>query len=149
MRCRSLSNRHHPGWQFRIRVARRRVRADREGISHAPRLASGGGSITRTPQKGLPMNRSSLTPILIILLSVSCGRISAKERSALEAAVKALRKIEAATQVGVNYQQYGQLLIDGKAQVNESSAVISDGKLKQDINWTMDAYADAGTVWGK
>src|SRR5262245_40133237 len=92
---------------------------------------------------------TSLTPILIIVLTVSCGGISAKERNARDAAVKALRKIEAATQVGVNYQQYGQLLIDGKAQVNESSSVLSDGKLKQDINWVMDAYADAGTVWGK
>lgn len=62
-------------------------------------------------------------------------------------AIKALRKIEAATQVSVNYLQYSQLVIDAKAQVNEASATLPDGELKNEINASMDAYADVALVW--
>jgi len=62
-------------------------------------------------------------------------------------ALASLRKVQAATQVGVNYQQYGQLLIEAKDKTNAASRVLSDGLVKTEIRATMDAYADAGTLW--
>src|SRR5258705_12027574 len=62
--------------------------------------------------------------------------------------MKALRKIAAATQVGVNYQQYGTLTIDAQAQVNEALAVLPEGELKKEMNAAMEAYADAQDAWG-
>lgn len=85
----------------------------------------------------------------VLCLSLACERKPSKEQVAADAALKALRKLEAATQVGVSYQQYGQLLIDAKAQVNEASTLITRPKLKDDINWIMDAFTDAGKVWAK
>jgi hypothetical protein len=92
---------------------------------------------------------TSLAPILIVCLCFSCTAGSAKRQTAFDATVKALRKIEASTQAGVNYQQYSQLIIDAKTQIDESSVILSEYKLKQDISWVMDAYVDAGTLWGK
>lgn len=62
--------------------------------------------------------------------------------------MKALRKVQAATQVGVNYQQYGTLAIDAQAQVNEALAVLPEGELKKEMNAAMEAYADAQDAWG-
>jgi hypothetical protein len=88
-----------------------------------------------------------LTTFIVILLA-ACGGLSSKQRSAAEEAIKSLRKISASTQVGVNYQQYGVLIIDAQAQVNEALAVLPDGELKNEMNATMESYADASQVWG-
>jgi len=87
--------------------------------------------------------------ILIITISsffVSCTKPPTKETTD---AVAALQKLQAATQVGVNYQTYGQLLIDAKAKVNDAMKSLPDGELKTEINGAMDSYADAATVWGR
>ena len=86
--------------------------------------------------------------IFLTILVVGCGGLSSKQRSAADESVKALRKIAAATEVGVNYQTYGQLLIDAKAKVNEAKDVLLDGDLKTEMNAAMDSYGDAATVWG-
>jgi hypothetical protein len=88
-----------------------------------------------------------LTTFIVILL-VACGGLSSKQRSAAEEAIKSLRKISASTQVGVNYQQYGVLVIDAQAQVNEALAVLPDGELKNEMNATMESYSDSLQVWG-
>lgn len=86
--------------------------------------------------------------IFIVILLVACGGLSSKQRSAAEEAMKSLRKLSASTQVGVNYQQYGGLIIDAQAQVNEALAVLPDGELKNEMNGAMEGYADALQVWG-
>lgn len=80
-------------------------------------------------------------------LFAACDGRSVKQQAALDAAVKSLRKIEAAAQVGTNYQNYGQLLIDAKAQVNECQLALTEEKLKNDLAWVVTAYMDAGAVW--
>jgi MltA-interacting protein MipA len=62
-------------------------------------------------------------------------------------ALRALRKVAGAVEVGVNYQQYGQLVIEAKAAVDEALATIPAGELRNEIAATMDSYADAGRVW--
>ena len=81
----------------------------------------------------------------VSVLLTSCAHGPTKET--LDA-VAALKKIQAATQVGVSYQQYGLLLIEAKAKTNEATAKLPDGALKTDLTTAMDSYADAGTVWG-
>ncbi len=74
----------------------------------------------------------------------SCAKAPTKETTE---AVAALQKLQAATQVGVNYQTYGQLLIEAKAKVNEAVKSLPDGELKTEMSGAMDSYADAATVW--
>jgi hypothetical protein len=84
--------------------------------------------------------------IAISIFFVSCAKPPSKETTE---AIAALQKLQAATQVGVNYQTYGQLLIDAKAKVNDSVKSLPDGELKTEISGAMDSYADAATVWGR
>jgi hypothetical protein len=79
-------------------------------------------------------------------LLTACGGSPGTQKAA--EAVAALRKIHAATEVGVNYQQYGMLLIEAKAKVNDANAVLPDGELKNRLNAAVDAYTDASQVWG-
>src|ERR1044072_8805055 len=81
-------------------------------------------------------------------LFAACGGLSSEQRRVSDDAIKALRKIEAATQVGVNYQLYGQMVIEAKAQVNEVAAKLPDGELKSELISSIDAYAEAGEAWG-
>lgn len=87
--------------------------------------------------------------IRVIALSIVCmlASCSAKYPSEARDALEALRKVQAATQVGVNYQQYGQLLIDAKAKTNAASLALPDGPLKNEFKGAIDAYADAATAW--
>src|SRR4051794_39931011 len=84
--------------------------------------------------------KRSITILLLLLLVTACASNEKRDN-----ALAALRKIDAATQVGTQFQQYNALVIDAKTQVN--SLDLSDGELKQEINAAMQAYADANTVW--
>jgi hypothetical protein len=86
--------------------------------------------------------------VIFTQLLAACGGLSGKQDTAAREAVAALRKIEAAVQVGVSYQQYGPLLVEAKSKVNDANAVLPEGELKQKLNAAMDAYADANQIWG-
>lgn len=77
----------------------------------------------------------------------ACGGLSSTQRVAADKALKALGKIKAATEVGANYQQYGSLVIEAKADVNEASRVLPKGDLNNELNATIEAYADALKAW--
>ena len=70
-----------------------------------------------------------------------------KEKLAIQSALKSLRKLVAATEVGVNFQEYSSRLIDVKTEINEILFEIPDGDIKNEISHCMEAYADAGTAW--
>lgn len=74
-------------------------------------------------------------------------RLSAQATATAREALKALRKIAGATEVGVTLQQYGSLVIDAKAEVDEALAALPAGEIKDEIALSMEAYADAGQVW--
>lgn len=61
--------------------------------------------------------------------------------------LKALRKISAATEVGINFRDYGLLVVDAKAAVNDATVNISDNALKTELYQAIQAYADALTAW--
>lgn len=82
-----------------------------------------------------------LTAILIVmLLSSACSGTATS-------ALTALKKIQAATEVGVSYQQYSQLVVDAKAAVNDATSNLPDGELKAELQAAMEAYVDAGEGW--
>jgi hypothetical protein len=62
-------------------------------------------------------------------------------------ALRALRKMASATEVGISYQEYGSRLIDLKTEVDEAISQMSDGELKTEISLAMEAYADASVAW--
>ena len=71
------------------------------------------------------------------------------KNSEAKEALKALRKIEAATEVGVTYQQYRQLLIEAQAEVNEAKAKLPDGEPKAGLSAVMEMYGAVGDLWGQ
>jgi hypothetical protein len=86
----------------------------------------------------------------MLLVLFGCGKSEQQlaQEKAVSEALSALQKVQAATEVGVSYQQYGIILIDAKAKVNEASSKITDDSLKKLLNEPMDAYADAQMFWG-
>lgn len=77
----------------------------------------------------------------------ACVGLSSRQLEAGDAALKALRKTASATEVGITYQQYGDLLVETKAAVNEALLVLPEGELRKRLAAAMDAYADARDVW--
>jgi hypothetical protein len=75
------------------------------------------------------------------------GKRSSKEREAAEAALKALRGIAAATEVGIAIREYGSRVIDAKLIVEDALGRISDDALKSEIREATDDYSFAVTVW--
>ncbi|OLE53286.1 MAG: hypothetical protein AUG51_13795 [Acidobacteria bacterium 13_1_20CM_3_53_8] len=69
------------------------------------------------------------------------GATSARE------AVRVLRRLNSAIDVGVSYAQYSQILIEVKGSVDEALASIPAGELRNEITLAMEAYADAGQAW--
>ncbi|PYS93971.1 MAG: hypothetical protein DMF64_03000 [Acidobacteria bacterium] len=85
--------------------------------------------------------------LLVLPLLTACSGLSNKQKTAASEAVSALKKIQAATQVGVNYQQYGMLVIEAKDKVNTAHAMLPEGQLKTELDAAMDAYTDAAQAW--
>ena len=83
---------------------------------------------------------------------IGCGESPAKrqaeaQKEAATEALRALKKIQAATQVGVTFFEYGPLVIEAKAIVNQASSVLPLGDLRTELELAMDAYADARAAW--
>lgn len=70
-----------------------------------------------------------------------------QRREAAASAIRELRKIEAATKVGINRGKYGDRLIDAKASIEDSLTQIPNGELSSAIRQSLDAYEDAATLW--
>ncbi len=66
---------------------------------------------------------------------------------AAQNAIKSLRRIATATEVGVNFRDYGTRIIDLKTDVDEDLAQLPESQLKQEITFALDAYVDANTAW--
>jgi hypothetical protein len=87
-------------------------------------------------------------PLVLLCFLAACNQQPRQNEPAANA-LKALHKLQAATQVGVSYEQYGTLVIEAKAQVNEANRSLPTSDLQQQINQAMDAYTDAGQVWSE
>lgn len=70
-----------------------------------------------------------------------------KVRAAAEAALKTLRRMGSAVEVGLTLSEYNSRLIDLKADVDENLSQIPDGELKTEIRLAVEAYVDAQNGW--
>lgn len=70
-----------------------------------------------------------------------------KVRAAAEAALKTLRRMGSATEVGLTLSEYNTRLIDLKADVDEQISLIPEGELKTEIQLAVEAYVDAQNAW--
>jgi len=102
------------------------------------------------------MNDSKKISSWILLVSfflITCalsGCSSAKKKEAVaktQAAIDSLKKIGSATDVGMNYLKYGELLIEAKAKVDEAMPVIKDADIQSKIKSVMQKYLDVNTIW--
>lgn len=70
-----------------------------------------------------------------------------EQKTAAEAALKPLRKLKAATEVGVSYIEYQKRLIDTKAEVEDQLRSVPTGPLKERIAGALEAFEEGSTVW--
>lgn len=68
---------------------------------------------------------------------------------AIDNALKSLRRMASAIDVGLNSQEYGKRIIDLKFEVEEGIAKLPDNDLKQEIKLCLQAYIDAATAWNE
>jgi len=62
-------------------------------------------------------------------------------------AIKALRLMAGATEVGINFQEYSRRLIDVKADVDKSLTDLPSGELSEEIGRSLQSYVDAAKAW--
>jgi len=66
---------------------------------------------------------------------------------AARTALKALRRLNSATDVGISYVNYSPLVAEVKAEVEDSLPKIDSDNLRREIKSAMDEYAFAASVW--
>jgi hypothetical protein len=90
------------------------------------------------------------TLLLIVSISVvSCGGLSSKQQTAVNESLQSLKKIQAATSIGIDYRAHGQLLIDAKAKTDEVRRIVPAGALKDELIAAIDSYELAHENWKK
>ena len=92
------------------------------------------------------MNMSDIASLIFSEAPSTKGTDNAS-LSAPREAIKALRKLDSATEAGVTRAEYGTRLIDAKAAVDDLLPKIPDGELKSEIGAAMREYVSAGDVW--
>lgn len=70
-----------------------------------------------------------------------------EEMESAKAAIKSLRRMATAVEVGISYTNYSPLLADVKTEVDDTLAKIGPGNLKTEIESALSEYAYAGSVW--
>jgi len=70
-----------------------------------------------------------------------------KGKEALDGAVKSLKKLATAVEVGINFQEYSRRLIDIKIEFDGYIAAITDTDAKGELMKAMEAYEDSKTIW--
>lgn len=72
---------------------------------------------------------------------------SDRQLNAATDAVAALSKVEAAIEIGVNYQKYTSTLADVNAAVNEAERNLPGSPIAIELNAAMQAYKDVAELW--
>ena len=82
-----------------------------------------------------------------MVVGVNPNMASSDKGTAVDEALRSLRKINSAINVGVTYSQYGPLVIDAKALVDEALLATNNNETKSKLNTIMGCYADALSIW--
>lgn len=97
---------------------------------------------------GMPLKPPADKPIPPPASADQPSTSSAVEENAVgREAVKALRKLVSATDVGVSYVNYGPLVAEVKTDVDDAILRMSDGDLKNAVASSMRQYEMAAEVW--
>jgi hypothetical protein len=82
-------------------------------------------------------------------LGMQSFRLSPKAASAAQNALRSLRKLAGATQIGVVRMEYSSRLIDVKSDVDEAGTSIPDGALNDELQLALRAFVDANRAWNE
>jgi len=66
---------------------------------------------------------------------------------AAESVMKALRRLESATEIGITLRDYSQLLVTETANIDEGLRSVPDGPFKNAVMKSRQAYIDARVLW--
>ncbi len=72
-----------------------------------------------------------------------------KPSEAAALVLKELRKMQAATEIGITFQEYRARMIDLKAAVDEGLRSINEEELKREARLALEAYTDALDLWNR
>lgn len=78
---------------------------------------------------------------------VKTAEVPPPETSDAKRALRALETLAAATEVGINYREYGKRLIDVKVAVEDILHGLPAGELKTEIAAALKEFQDAKQVW--
>lgn len=82
-------------------------------------------------------------------LITKINRISSEDITKIKSALKALKKLESGTKVGINFNEYSSRIIDTQSEIDsfESECNHVPSEIKEDIKKAMECYADADMFW--
>lgn len=73
--------------------------------------------------------------------------LTAPEIAAARGALKALRRLAAAEAIAPDYDEYGRLLLATKGEVDDYTADIRPGELRDELSRALEAYLDLRVAW--
>lgn len=74
-------------------------------------------------------------------------KLTSRQIEFAKSALKSIRKLEAATKVGVSYNDYNSRLIDTQADVDEYTRELPKSNIRNEIEQAMKTYVSAGALW--
>jgi hypothetical protein len=89
----------------------------------------------------------SITTIALLGITSCSNKQTEQQNKYAEEAVKALKKLNAATDVGINKSEYSKLVIEAKTSVTQASEKLPAGVLKTEMMSAIDAYQDVIGLW--
>jgi hypothetical protein len=131
------------------KISLRAAKPFQRSVKILDRFSSPSSFQSHSTTHSLFMFRARIIAVLFIPLMLVNACKSGPDASTVAArdAVDALRKIQAATQVGMTYDQYSGLVIEAKAKTEKSARALPDGPLKIEISNAIDSYTDGVAVW--
>lgn len=85
------------------------------------------------------------TSLLLMSALYNCG--PSRQETMTREAYQALNRIQAAIEVGVNYQKYMDVVVEAKATLINIVQEIEDPIIKDHIDFAIASYADVSTAW--
>ncbi len=98
----------------------------------------------------LPEKFCHITVTTLLICMSACNQPAQPAKRVLsteeQSAIAALKKLNAATEVGITYVEYGKLLIEAQDRVNYLKGTPNDAITRR-IFYSMEAYKDARLAW--
>jgi hypothetical protein len=106
---------------------------------------------TVTLEQGAATISIKLEEITSIVFDAAAAEAPKEDKglNAARSAIKSLRRLASATEVGISYVNYSPLLAEVKTEVDSLLPDIPSGDLRGDIATALKEYTVAGTVWNQ